>query len=162
MRVRRKAWRHVPAGAHPLHAGFILKAAGRWNRAGIYGCLYTSFHPVAVVAEYVKYLRRSGVQCAERSRKRDIVSLLVDITPVTDLTDPGDSPVSPGSSFLTGDSWDDLESCRRLADYLRSRGQAGIIAPASPAPALKNLMIYIDHIPAENISITEGTDRIPL
>lgn len=162
MRFQGKVWRHIPAGAHPLHAGYILKARGRWNRAGLYGCLYTSLEPVGAVAEYLKYLKKAGISPGTRPHKRELVSLHVDLSPVMDLTDPETSPVPQNSTVLIGDSESDLEACRSLADYLRSQGYAGIIAPSSPAPAMKNLMIYLDHTPSKDIQIMEGVERISL
>ena len=101
MRYRGKVWRYVSAGAHPLNAGYILRAAGRWNRSGIYGCLYTSLTPDGARAEYHKCLRRAGVVGA--TNPREPVSIEVDIDPIFDLTDSGSSPVPPKSPFLTGD-----------------------------------------------------------
>jgi len=162
LRFQGNVWRHVPAGAHPLHAGYILQARGRWNRAGLYGCLYTSLEPVGAVAEYLKYLQQAGISPGNRPHKRKLVSLQVNLSPVMDLTDPEGSPVPPSASFLVGDSASDLEACRNLADSLRSLGYAGIIAPSSPAPAFKNLMIYLDHTPSKDVQIMEGADRIAL
>jgi len=162
LRFQGKVWRHVPAGANPLHAGYILQAEGRWNRAGLYGCLYTSQDPVGAIVEYLKYLRKSGIPLDNRPHKRELVSLYVNLYPVMDLTDPAGSPIPPNSPFLVGDSSSDLEACRSLADHLRSQGYAGIIAPSSPAPSLKNLIIYIDYTPSKNVNINEGKDRIPL
>ncbi|MCJ7709171.1 MAG: RES family NAD+ phosphorylase [Anaerolineales bacterium] len=159
MRYRGKVWRHVPAGAHPLNAGYILRAAGRWNRPGIYGCLYTSLTPDGARAEYHKYLRRAGVVGA--TNPRELVSIEVDIDAIVDLTDSGSSPVPPTSPFLTGDDPKELERCRSLADSLRARGCAGILAPSSAAPGDKNLAIYIDGI-AGNVTLEAGADRLPL
>lgn len=160
MRIRRKVWRHVPAGAHPLDAGYILRAGGRWNRKGVYGCLYTAFTQRGVRAEYEKALRSRGLKGFELT-PREIVSIRADLEPVADLTDKKASPVSPNEQFLTGDDAADLEACRALADSLRSDGFVGIVAPSAALDGEKNLVIYIDGL-AKNIRLDDGGDRIPL
>jgi RES domain-containing protein len=159
LRFKGTVWRHVPAGAHPLHAGFIVKAQGRWNRAGEYGCLYTSLTQDGARAEFHRYVARAGAGAG--LAPRDLVSLEVDVTPVADLTDPASSPVSIRSRFLTGDEPDHLEACRALADSLRSLGHAGIITPSAAAKGEKNLVIYIDG-PARDLGLGVGGDRVPL
>jgi RES domain-containing protein len=160
VRIRRKVWRHVPAGAHPLHAGYILRAGGRWNRQGVYGCLYTAFTQRGVRAEYQKALHSRGLEGFDLAPS-EIVSFQVDLEPVADLTDKKSSPVPPGEPFLTGDEPADLEACRALADSLRSDGYVGIIAPSAALDGEKNLVIYIDGV-AKNIRLDDGGDRIPL
>jgi RES domain-containing protein len=153
-------WRHIPAGGQPLHVGYILHAAGRWNRCGLYGCLYTSLSPEGAIAEYRKYLKQAGI-APRLVRPRDLVSLDVEISPVFDLTDAASSLIPPSSHLLIGDSEDDLEECRALADYIRSQDYAGILAPSSALPGARNLIIYIDGL-AGNIIVNEGPDRFPL
>ena len=153
-------WRHVPAGAHPLHVGFILKARGRWNRAGEYGALYTSLTTVGARAEHLKYLAQAGVIVP--TTPRDLVSLDVEVAPIVDLTDQRSSPVDPSSSFLTSDSRADVEACRGLADFIRAGGHCGIIAPSAAAHGEKNLIIYIDLASPSSIRLDVGTDRIRL
>jgi len=77
-------WRIVPANAFALHVGYILRARGRWNREGVYGCPYTALTPDGALAEWAKYLRGAGVTPA-LSSPRDLVSLEVRIDPVLDL-----------------------------------------------------------------------------
>lgn len=160
MRVRRKVWRHVPAGAHPLHAGYILRAEGRWNRRGVYGCLYTAFSRKGARAEYEKYLGR-GATGGFRLGPRELVSIEVDLEPVADLTNEPTSPGRPDEPYLTGDEPSDLEACRALADSLRNEGFVGIVAPSAALPGARNLIIYIDGL-ARNIQLEDGGDRLPL
>ncbi|NOQ22036.1 MAG: RES domain-containing protein [Candidatus Aegiribacteria sp.] len=56
-----------------MHVGFILRAKGRWNRAGEYGALYTSLTVNGARAEYLKYLMQAGATVAKKPR--NIVSL---------------------------------------------------------------------------------------
>ncbi len=161
MRFCGKVWRHIPAGAHPLHVGYILKSAGRWNRAGLYGCLYTSLTQEGALAELRKYLQRAGISDPAALKARVLVSLKVRVENVVDLTDPKTSPIDPASPFLTGDDPQDLQSCRRLADTLRAQGCSGIIAPSAAAPGSKNLVIYFDG-PARDVDIDVGGDAIPI
>jgi RES domain-containing protein len=160
LKFKGRVWRHIPAGGQPLHVGYILHAAGRWNRCNLYGCLYTSLSPEGAVAEYRKYLERAGV-ALELVRPRELVSLDVEVWPVFDLTDEASSPIPPSSHLLVGDSEEDLEECRALADYIRAQEYAGILAPSSALPGAKNLIIYIDGL-AGNIVVAEGPDRLPI
>jgi len=160
MRVRREVWRYIPKGAHPLHAGYILRSAGRWNRAGVYGCLYTSLSEEGAKAEYRKYLEKANIKLAG-TKPKDLVTIKVDIDPVMDLTNKKKSLVSPDAPFLTGDEPEDLESCRALADTIREQGYAGIIAPSAALVGEKNLIIYIDG-PAGKINLDVGGKRKPL
>ena len=62
-----------------------MLADGRWNRAGEYGCLYTSLSREGAVAEYEKMLTRFGL-APEEDQRRDLVTVRVTVSPVLDLT----------------------------------------------------------------------------
>jgi hypothetical protein len=155
-----KVWRHVPSGAHPLHAGFILSAGGRWNRQDVYGCLYASLTQEGVLKELEKMLERSGVG-GFPMRTRDLVSIQVDLHPVADLINRKTSPIPPDATFLTSNDPGDYEACRALADRLRFEGYVAILSPSAAMPGGVNLNIYIDGI-AGNIILQDGEDRIPI
>jgi RES domain-containing protein len=161
LKFQGKVWRHIPAGSYPLNLRYLLLAGGRWNRAGVYGCLYSSLTRAGAQAEYHKYLQASGAGGQLLTRPRELVSLRVTVEPVMDLTDPGDSPVSPGSPFLTADDETSLDSCRELADALRAQGFAALIAPSAAKLGAKNLVLYFDG-PAKNLDLDDGGDRIPI
>lgn len=85
-RLELTVWRHVPSGAHALNFGWLLKATGRWNRRGIYGCLYTSLTRAGAVAELEKQRTRSSPASATVSfATRDVVSIRVSVESVLDL-----------------------------------------------------------------------------
>ncbi|MBN1427364.1 MAG: RES family NAD+ phosphorylase [Anaerolineae bacterium] len=160
MRFQGKVWRHIPAGGQPLHIGYILRSAGRWNRCGLYGCLYTSLSQQGAIAEYRKYLKQAGIASGS-VRPREVVSITVDISPVCDVTDEAVSPIPPSSPFLIGDSPEDLDQCRALADYFRLQEYAGLLVPSSALKGARNLIIYIDGL-AGSIILDEGPDRFPI
>lgn len=145
----------MPRGAHPLHVGYILLAAGRWNRHGDYGCLYPSLSRDGALAEYAKELKRLGIE-ASADHPKDLASLNVKVARVLDLTDDSERKRF-GSSLatLTGDSEDDLESCRIVADL------AGILSPSAALGGARNLNLYIDGR-ANHLRLMEGPDRSPL
>ena len=94
-------------------------------------------------------------------RNRDLVSILVELEPVADLTNRKTSPISPDEPLLTGDDPKDYEACWALADLLRTEGYVAIISPSSAQQGNKNLNNYIDGL-AENIKLRDGGDRIPI
>lgn len=161
IRYQGLVWRHVPTGAHPLHIGYILKARGRWNRSGVYGCLYTSTSREGALAEYHRYLARAAP--GVRTRPRDLVSIRVNLLePVLDLTDESVlAEFRITRETLTGDTVAARMLCLRLADYARGAGAVGILAPSATSPATTNLMIYPDG-PPEGIDLDEGPDREPI
>lgn len=154
-------WRYLPRGAHPLHAGFILLAAGRWNRRDVYGCLYPSLSREGAAAEYAKELRRMGLD-ASADQPKDLVSLRVAVARVLDLTSPGERRrVGISLGELTGDDDDALESCRIVADLARLRGYAAILSPSAALAGARNLNLYID-ARAGHVRLMEGPDRVPI
>lgn len=155
MRHEGKVRRHIPPRTFGLHVGRILGADGRWNRVRIYGCLYTALSQEGAIEEF----RKSLDPFDDTPKTRDVVSIKVVVSPVVDLTDPATSPIPPDSPFLTGDTDEDRELCRQLADRLRSLGFAGILAPSAALQGGKNLIIYIDG-PASAVSLEDGGDRI--
>jgi len=160
MRFQGEVWRYIPAGAHPLDTGSILKANGRWNRPGEYGCLYTALSRHGAEAEYNKFLSNAGME-QEQDRPRDLVTILVDIKLVLNQTSKTDALVDPASPFLTGDKLDDWEKCRKLADVSRLDGYGGILTPSAALKGEKNLVVYVDGI-ARNVDLKAGKTRIPL
>jgi RES domain-containing protein len=154
-------WRYVPRGAHALHVGFILLARGRWNRYAEYGCLYTSLSPEGARAEYAKELRRIGIDAAA-DQPKDLVSLTIGVARVLDLTDASRRDhFGIGVEALTGDSEDDLESCRLVADLARLEGYDAILSPSAALDGTRNLNLYIDGR-ADHLRLMDGPDRIPL
>jgi len=158
VRLRAKVWRHIPAGAHPLDLEFILRSGGRWNRPDVYGCLYTSLSMDGALAELDKMLYRKG-RTPRGIGPSELVSIQVDLDPVVDLTDPNNPYVDPNDPFLTGDTEQDIEQCRSLADRIRDDGAVAIIVPSAAEPGCRNLDIYIDG-PAGKIHLADGGDRI--
>ena len=151
----------VPAEAVGLHAGFILKAHGRWNRAGVYGCLYTALTREGALAELARYARRAGLR-PDRLPARDLVSIRVRVEPVLDLTSRGvRRKLGATLAALTGDGEEDLEACRSLADFARQQGYCAILSPSAALRGAANLNLYIDG-PAGQYDLDHGPDRIPI
>jgi RES domain-containing protein len=165
-----RVWRHVPAGAHPLDFQYLITASGRWNRRGQYGCLYTALTAEVAIAEYRKLVERRGI----RSR-RDLVALEVRIDPVFDLV----TALSTSETRLTaregeidlriqlrdprvsGDTEDDLEFCRTIADTARESRHYGILAPSAAIPVGQILAIYPENRP-DHIWINLAAPRVKL
>lgn len=158
---RGTVWRHVPAGANPLHVGRILHALGRWNRSGIFGCLYTALTIEGARAEYEKHFGAVGSAPETRAR-RDLVSIEIDVGPVLDLTDPVvAAQLNVTQEMLCADSDDALELCRTIATWARIQGYRAILAPSAAAAGEVNLMVYVDGT-AEHLHLEVGSDRMPL
>jgi RES domain-containing protein len=126
----------------------------------VYGCLYTSLTKKGAVKEFQKALQVTSMGKYPRT-ERELVSILAELEPVADLTDPKTSPVPVDAPYLTGDGPADYEACRALADLLRAQGYVAILLPSAANPGGKNLNIYIDGV-AGNIKLREGGDRIPI
>lgn len=155
------AWRYIPAWGHPLHAGFLLLAAGRWNRYGQYGCLYTALSREGAIAEYEKAREHTWL-AADDDEKRDVVSILVRVEPVLDLTRRLVRRAFRVSlAPLTGDTEDCLERCHALADRARGEGYRAILSPSAALRGGTNLNIYLEGRAAD-LRLREGSHREPL
>jgi len=156
-RFEGRVWRHVPAEAFALHVGFILRAHGRWNRPGRYGCLYTAATREGAIAEYRKALTKMGL--TRSPMVRDLVSLDVSVEPVLDLTSVSiRRRLRVSIDTLRSDDSEALESCLSLADYARAEGYGAILTPSAALKSATNLAIYIDGR-ADRLQLDAGPDR---
>lgn len=153
-----------------MHVGYILRASGRWNRAGEYGCLYTAASADGAREEYHRYLAALNVK-PEDDAQRDLVSLQVRVARVLDLTTrttrnkvastlglAGTLPISR----LRGNDPADLSLCLAIADWARAERFAAIISPSAAVRGAKNLNIYIDIAGPSHLRLDAGPDRVPL
>lgn len=154
-------WRIVPAGAFALHVGYILKARGRWNREGVYGCLYTALSEDGALGEAAKYLRQAGV-APKFSPPRDLVSLRVRVEPVLELTSASvRRRLGVSLPTITGNDDADLETCRSIADLARQQEYCAILSPSAALAGSVNLNVYVDGR-ADRYDLADAGDRIPV
>ena len=151
----------MPKGAHALNFGFLSRAAGRWNRPGEYGCLYTALTRDGAIAEYRRVLGSTGLtddECAPR----DLVSIIADVKPVLDVTNPAVySRIGVGAQNLIRDEDEHFEFCRTIADFARSEGYNAVLSPSAASPGDRNLNIYLDARPSD-LQLSVGPEREPL
>jgi RES domain-containing protein len=162
--MRRLVWRHIPASDEPLHFGWIQRARGRWNtRRPRLACLYTALSRDGAIAEYRKHFLWSGLGAGGEIKPRDLVSLIVDVEPVLDLTDSAvlRRLFIADTTTLTGDTAAHRALCRRIAwDAVRD-GYRAIHAPSAALEGARTLMIYPES-QFGRILLRNGPDRIPL
>lgn len=156
-------WRHVPAGAEPLHLGWMQQARGRWNtQRPRLTCLYTALTQDAALAEFRKHFLRSGLK-PHQVNPRDLVSVRVDVDPVLNLTQAA-VRITYGihdEGELTGDSARHLARCRALA---RQAVRAGFRAIRAPSAALRGahvLLLYPESV-AGRCRVHNGSDRLAI
>jgi RES domain-containing protein len=160
MKFEGEVWRHIPAGAHPLNLRYVLRAAGRWNRVGLYGCLYTSLTEKGAQAEFDKFLIISGLSLV-KIKPREIVSIKARVNNVLDITSNQNGYVNPDALFLVGDEHTQIDKCHSLADAARLAGYNGLLVPSAAMKNEKNLIIYIDG-PSEEVDLDVGGKRISI
>ncbi|MEJ7809783.1 MAG: RES family NAD+ phosphorylase [Gemmatimonadaceae bacterium] len=139
----------------------MRQARGRWNRYGEYGCLYTTLTRDGAVAEHRKAAHHAGLDPRE-TEPRDLVSILVTVAPVLDLTDARvRRRYQVTLAALRGDDEGDLETCRMIADIARAEGYRAILSPSAARRGAQNLTIYLEGRAAK-LRLVEGADREPL
>jgi RES domain-containing protein len=157
-----RVWRYVPRDAHPLHFGYILDANGRWNRPGVYGCLYLATGKAGAHAEREKYARAAALGGLPFG-PHDLVS--IDLTVTDRALDLTDSTIQRSfgvtTAQLRADGTAAYELCRRTADLARAQGDFVLFVPSSPLEGAANVIIYPEVSPA-NCRLEVGPDRIPI
>jgi hypothetical protein len=163
VRIRRTVWRHVPAGAEPLHIGWMELARGRWNtQRPRLACLYTALTKAGAVAEYQKHFADAGIARGGGARPRDLVSIIVDVSPVLNLTDDGvltDLKLSPAA--LTGPRRTAYSLCHRVARDAVAERYRAILAPSAALTRERVLLVYPESSHGR-LLLRNGPDRLPL
>lgn len=158
MRVRRLAWRHVPAGAEPLHLGWMQRARGRWNtqRPRI-ACLSLAYTQEGAPGEFA---RLAASEVGHGRRPRDLVSVEVDVEPVLDLTDAGVlAQLGIAPERLVEASYVACHAAVRRATV--GSGFRAIKAPSATVPGQVNLVIYPER-GAGRLRLANGPHRLPV
>ena len=138
--------------------GFLLKASGRWNRFGEYGCLYTALSRQGAIAEFQKALKHAGLK-PEEYQETDLVTVIAEITHVLDLTDPTVLDTNGlTKEALIADTDVSIELCRSIADGARAAGYTAILCPSAARTGESNLNIYIDGR-AAHLNLEAGPHR---
>lgn len=151
----------MPRGAHPLHFGYVLRARGRWNRAGRYGALYLALTPEAGRAEHAKYAAAAALSGLPFG-PHDLVLLDVTVTDALDLTNPATQRrFGVTTPELRADGAVAYERCREVADLARAGGTFALFVPSAPLADAVNLIVYPE-VPPSVCQLDVGPDRLPL
>jgi hypothetical protein len=93
-------------------------------------------------------------------KPRDLVSIEVTVRPVLDLTELAiQARYAASLEKMTGDSDEELEQCRQLADAARGEGFRAILAPSAAQEVERVLVIYPEGR-ASDLRLREGPDRL--
>ena len=151
----------MPEGANALDLGHFLRTSGRWNRPDEYGCLYTSLTRDGAIAELTKLLRRYELTGQEYG-PRELVDVRVSVVPVVPvISEEVHQRLGLDPAKLIGDTPEDIEYCRAVADLLRAQGCRAILSPSAALVGAANLNIYIEG-PSANLSLSPGGHREPV
>ncbi len=159
-------WRHVPTEKEPLHLGAIWRySQGRWNRRGEYAALYTALTKEGARAEWKRLAESAGSAMGPR----DLVSLVVKVEPVLDLTEHdayqrtarlAGLPMHPRFHSRLDDVPHD--HCHALAAQARREQYTALLVPSAALTGETNLVIYFDIVAPRLVDLDNGPDRIPL
>ena len=146
-------FRVVREGLDPLATTGSLKAGGRFNPANEFGALYTSLDATAAAKEVARGLRQRGIDPGEFPEGAWwVYELEVKLESVLDLTDP-DILEKTGlqRDSLVGSS---VDATRKIAGEARDQGYQALLVPSAAAAGSKNLVIFLDRIPARPIVLS--------
>jgi RES domain-containing protein len=143
----------VREGLDPLATTGSLKAGGRFNPPNEFGALYTSLDAKTAAEEVARGLRARSIDPEQFPEGAWwVYELEVKLTSVLDLTNPDalqKSGISENS--LTGS---DVNATRQVAAEARERGYEALLVPSAAAPSSKNLVIFLDRMPARPIVLS--------
>jgi RES domain-containing protein len=138
-------------------------ARGRWNtQRPRLACLYTAITRDGAIAEYRKHFAIAGIAAGGRPRPRDLVSILVDVSPVLNLTDARVlEDLRLSSAALTGPRHTAYPLCHRVAKDAVAEGYRAILAPSAAQEGERVLLVYPESSQGR-LLLRNGPDRIPL
>lgn len=157
-----RVWRYVPKDAFALHFGYVLKARGRWNRAGQYGCLYLAMSQAGALAEHHKYADEAALSGLPFG-PHELVSIdLTILNAALDLTDPSiQRTFGVTTAQLRADGPAAYELCCSIADIARAQGVFVLFVPSAPLAGATNIIVY-QEVPPANCQLKVGPDRISI
>lgn len=152
-------FRVVRQGLDPLATTGSLKAGGRFNPPNEFGALYTSLDATSAVQEVARGLKMRAVDPAQFPEGAWwVYELEVQLESVLDLTNSEVlRKTAIAASSLTGS---DLTATRRIAAEAREQGYEALLVPSAAAPESKNLVIFLDRVPAPPIVLSSKPVRL--
>jgi RES domain-containing protein len=140
----------------------VLKARGRWNRPGQYGCLYLAEDRDGALAEHRRYADQAALTGLPFG-PHELVSIDLTISAgALDLTDPKvQSTFGVTTAQLRADGPAAHELCRSIADVARARGSFVLFVPSAPLAGATNIIVY-QEVPPASCQLSVGPDRVPI
>ena len=140
-------FRVARSGVDPLSTLGSQANGGRYNESGVPGVIYTSLDKTTAIAEIIRGLRSRGV--SPNSFGPDdwwVYGVRVSITQPLELEDAqARSTLDVTPEILVGN---DTTQTRRVGNYARENNFQAILAPSAAARGQKNLVLFLDRLPA--------------
>ncbi len=137
----------------------MLKARGRWNRAGEYGCLYLAMSQSGALAERSRYADEAALSGLPFG-PHELVSIdLTIVKGALDLTDSGvQRKFVVTTAQLRADGPGAYDLCCSIADIARAQGDFVLFVPSAPLAGATNIIVY-QEVPPANCQLSVGPDR---